>query len=72
MHIIPVSLYNTNPHFDPDEDQIVDNNGDNDVDYDGEAFTGGIEIVRDEDGYLEDVICHAPTEEVHFVRFENS
>ena len=57
LHIVPVALYNNNPNFDPDED-LVDNNV--------EGFSGGIEIVRDDDGYLEDVICHAPTDEVHF------
>jgi len=51
LHIIPVALYNHNPNFDPDEDLI-------------EGFSGGIEIVRDEDGYLEDIICHEPTDEV--------
>ena len=56
LHIIPVALYNHNPNFDPDEDLI-------------EGFLGGIEIVRDEDDYLEDIICHAPTEEVRLRKF---
>ena len=64
-----------NPHFDPDEDLVdngVENFDDSIADIDGEAFAGGIEIVRDEDGYLEDVICHAPTEEVRTVFIKNS
>ena len=53
LHIIPVALYNNNPNFDPDEDL--------------DSFSGGIEIVRDNDGYLEDIVCHPPTKEVLFI-----